>query len=136
MSAGGVPAEWLDGPGARADRVVLYLHGGGYVLGGVGSHRDMIARLSAASGARALGLNYRLAPEHPFPAAVDDAVAAYRWLLAQGIAPGRIAIAGRLGRRRARRRDLDRDSRPQARRCPRLASCSRRGSTSKAWASR
>jgi len=94
VSAGGVDAEWLDGPGARADHVVLYLHGGGYVLGSVNSHRDMIARLSAASAARALALNYRLAPEHPFPAAVDDAVSAYRFVLAQGIAPGRIAIAG------------------------------------------
>ncbi len=94
VSANGVDAEWLDAPGARRDRAVLYLHGGGYVLGSVNSHRDMIARLSAATGARALGLNYRLAPEHPFPAAVDDAVAAYRFLLEQGIAPGRIAIAG------------------------------------------
>ena len=92
--AGGVDAEWLDAPGARTDRAVLYLHGGGYVLGSVGSHRDMIARLSAAASARALGLNYRLAPEHPFPAAVEDAVAAYRWLLEQGFAPGRLAIAG------------------------------------------
>ena len=94
VSAGGVPAEWLDGPGARPDRAVLYLHGGGYVLGGVDSHRDLIARLSAATGARGLGLNYRLAPEHPFPAAVEDAVAAYRFLLAQGLAPERLAIAG------------------------------------------
>jgi monoterpene epsilon-lactone hydrolase len=94
VSAGGVDAEWLDAPGARADRAVLYLHGGGYVLGSVSSHRDMIARLSGAAAARALGLNYRLAPEHPFPAAVDDAVAAYRWLLHEGFAPGRIAVAG------------------------------------------
>jgi acetyl esterase/lipase len=94
VSAGGVDAEWLAGPGARDDYAVIYLHGGGYVLGSVNSHRDMIARLSAASGARALALNYRLAPEHPFPAAVDDAVSAYKYVLAQGIAPGRIAIAG------------------------------------------
>ena len=94
VSAGGVAAEWLDGPAARPDRAVLYLHGGGYVLGGVDSHRDLIARLSAATGARGLGLNYRLAPEHPYPAAVDDAVAAYRFLLAQGFAPERLAIAG------------------------------------------
>ena len=94
VSAGGVPAEWLDGPGARADRAILYLHGGGYVLGGVHSHRDLIARLSAAAGARALGLDYRLAPEAPFPAAVDDAVTAYRFLLAQGVTPAHVAIAG------------------------------------------
>ncbi len=94
VRAGGVDAEWLDGPGARPDRVVLYLHGGGYVLGSVSSHRDMISRLSAAAGARALALNYRLAPEHPFPAAVEDAVAAYRWLLEQGIAPTCVVVAG------------------------------------------
>jgi acetyl esterase/lipase len=89
-----VAAEWLDAPGARPDRAVLYLHGGGYVLGGVNSHRDMIARLSAAAGARALGIDYRLAPEHPFPAAVEDAVSAYRFLLEQGITPAHLAIAG------------------------------------------
>ena len=94
VSAGGVDAEWLDAPNARADRAVLYLHGGGYVLGSVHSHGDMIARLSAAASARALGLDYRLAPESPFPAAVDDAVAAYRWLLEQGFSSGRVAIAG------------------------------------------
>ena len=94
VRAGGVPAEWLDGPGARANRAILYLHGGGYVLGGVHSHRDMIARLSAAAGARALGLDYRLAPEHPFPAAVEDAVSAYRFLLDEGFIAQHLAIAG------------------------------------------
>jgi acetyl esterase/lipase len=94
VSANGVEAEWLDAPGARTDRAVLYLHGGGYVLGSVNSHRDMIARVSAAANARALGLNYRLAPETPFPGAVDDAVSAYQFLLAQGLTPGHIVIAG------------------------------------------
>jgi monoterpene epsilon-lactone hydrolase len=73
---------------------VLYLHGGGYVIGSVNTHRDLIARVSRAAQARVLALNYRLAPEHPFPAAVDDAVASYKWLLAQGAKPSRIAIAG------------------------------------------
>jgi acetyl esterase/lipase len=94
VSAGGVPAEWIAGPGAADDRVILYLHGGGYVMGSIATHREMVARLSKASGARALALDYRLAPEHPFPAAVDDAVAAYRWLLSQNIKPSRIVVAG------------------------------------------
>ncbi len=94
VQASGVEAEWITAPGARADRVLLYFHGGGYVLGSVKSHWDLIARLSAASGFRALALDYRLAPENPFPAAVEDATAAYRWLLAQGIEPGQIALAG------------------------------------------
>lgn len=94
VSADGVPAEWLVAPGARADRVVLYLHGGGYVIGSIKSHRYLMQNVSRHSGARTLGLDYRLAPEHPFPAAIEDATRAYRWLLAQGIEPGRIAIAG------------------------------------------
>ena len=94
VDAGGVKAEWSTAPGAAADRVILYFHGGGYVLGSIHSHRDMCERLSRAAQARVLALDYRLAPEAPFPAAVEDARAAYRWLLAQGISPKRIAIAG------------------------------------------
>ena len=94
VNAGGVPCEWIAAPNASADRVVLYLHGGGYVIGSVNTHRDLMARISRASGFRVLGVDYRLAPEHPFPAAVEDAVAAYRWLLAQGVPPPRIAVAG------------------------------------------
>ncbi len=94
VSAGGVEAEWITAPGASADRVLLYLHGGGYALGSVRSHWDLIARLSAAGGCRGLGLDYRLSPEHPFPAPVEDATAAYRWLLEQGIRPSNIAVAG------------------------------------------
>jgi monoterpene epsilon-lactone hydrolase len=94
VSAGGVDAEWVCAPNAASDRFVLYLHGGGYVIGSVNTHRDLIARVSRAAQARVLALNYRLAPEHPFPAAVDDAVASYKWLLAQGAKPSRIAIAG------------------------------------------
>lgn len=93
-NAGGVEAEWIDAPNAAADRAVLYLHGGGYVLGSINTHRDLMSRISRAAGARVLGINYRLAPEHPFPAAVDDAVAAYRWMLGQGLKPHRIAVAG------------------------------------------
>jgi epsilon-lactone hydrolase len=94
VNAGGVPAEWIVAPGAAEDRFLLYLHGGGYVLGSINTHREMISRMSRAAGARALALEYRLAPESPFPAAVDDATAAYRWLLSQGAKPARTVIAG------------------------------------------
>ena len=88
------PAEWLRPPSATPGRVVLYLHGGGYVIGSPRSHRHLAAAIAGAAGASALLLDYRLAPEHPFPAAVEDATAAYRWLLDQAIAPERIVIAG------------------------------------------
>ncbi len=94
VDAGGVPAEWVAAPGADANHAVLYLHGGGYVVGSPASHREVAGRLSAASGARVLVIDYRLAPEHPFPAAMDDATAAYRWLLEQGVEPARAAICG------------------------------------------
>ena len=88
------PAEWLTPPGARSNAVILYLHGGGYVIGSPRSHRHLAAAVARASAARALLLDYRLAPEHPFPAALDDAVAAYEWLLGQGLDARRIVVAG------------------------------------------
>ena len=94
VSAGGVKAEWVAAPGADAGRAILYLHGGGYVIGSINTHRAMAGRISRAAKARVLLIDYRLAPEHPFPAAVEDSVAAYRYMLAQGIRPGRLAIAG------------------------------------------
>ena len=94
LDAAGVPAEWSGPPGAAGDRAILYLHGGGYVIGSIASHRHLVAALARAAGARALALNYRLAPEHAFPAAVEDALAGYRFLLASGFDPGRIAVAG------------------------------------------
>ena len=94
VDAGGVPAEWVRAEGARSDAVILYLHGGGYVIGSLASHRQMVAYICRASGAIALSLAYSLAPEHPCPAAVEDAVAGYRWLIGQGFSPGKIAIAG------------------------------------------
>ncbi len=94
VTVNGVPAEWITAPGAVEDRVIFYLHGGGYVIGSINTHREMVARLSRASAARALAIDYRLAPEHPFPAAVDDAMAAYRWLLGSGVNPRRIVVAG------------------------------------------
>ncbi len=94
VTANGVPAEWTTAPDAQADAAVLYLHGGGYVIGSLQSHRHMVAEIGRAARARTLALHYRLAPEHPFPAPVDDAVAGYRFMLDQGLRPGRIAIAG------------------------------------------
>ncbi len=90
---GGRPAEWLE-PSDSDDRVVLYLHGGAYVSGGLDSHRDLAGRIAAAYGGRVLTLDYRLAPEHPFPAALDDAVSAYDELVDSGISPNAIALAG------------------------------------------
>ncbi len=93
-SANGVRAEWTATANDARDAALLYLHGGGYVIGSLDSHRHLAAEAGRACGIAALALDYRLAPEHPFPAAVDDALAGYRFLLARGIAPGRIAIAG------------------------------------------
>ena len=94
VGAGGVPAEWVAAPGVAEDRVLLYLHGGGYVIGSMRVYRAFLSRLSRASGGRVLGLEYRLAPECPFPGPVEDAVAAYRWLLSQGVDPRRITVGG------------------------------------------
>jgi epsilon-lactone hydrolase len=94
VNAGGVPSEWSVAPDASEDVTILYLHGGGYALGSLSSHRHFVGWLSKAAGARVLAADYRLAPEHPYPAAVEDAVAAYRWLLASGVAPARITLAG------------------------------------------
>ncbi|MBV1930962.1 MAG: alpha/beta hydrolase [Porticoccaceae bacterium] len=90
----GVPGEFLIAPGASADKVVLYLHGGGYAIGSIKSHRYLMQNISRHSGAKTLGIDYRLAPENPFPAALEDATKAYRWLLAQGYKPENIAIGG------------------------------------------
>jgi epsilon-lactone hydrolase len=94
VDAGGVPAEWVTAPGCDPARAVLYLHGGGYVIGSINTHRRLAYDISAASGVRVLVIDYRLAPEHPFPAAVEDAATAWRWLLQQGFATTRLAIAG------------------------------------------
>jgi monoterpene epsilon-lactone hydrolase len=94
VSADGVPAEWSIAPGADASRVLLYLHGGGFSVGSIVSHRAMVTETGRAAQARTLAIDYRRTPEHPFPAALDDALTAYRWLLAQGVQPRRIAIGG------------------------------------------
>lgn len=94
VDAGGVPAEWSGATGGDPGRVVLFLHGGGYCSGSIASHRNLAGGIAKAAGARTLALGYRLAPEHPFPAALDDAIAAWRFLRSQGIAAERIAVAG------------------------------------------
>ncbi|MGA8193085.1 MAG: alpha/beta hydrolase [Acetobacteraceae bacterium] len=94
VTANGVKAEWTATPDADRSKAILYLHGGGYVIGSLDSHRHVAAEAGRAARARTLALDYRLAPEHPFPAAVDDAVAGYRFLLAGGVSPGGIIIAG------------------------------------------
>jgi acetyl esterase/lipase len=90
----GVSAEWVSGSWCSDDSIVLYLHGGCYTSGSTETHRELIARVAEAAGRRALGLNYRLAPADPFPAAVEDVVKAYRWLLDSGVRPTAIAMVG------------------------------------------
>jgi monoterpene epsilon-lactone hydrolase len=95
VDVGGVPAEWVRpavvaAPGA----CMLYLHGGGYVVGSCNTHRALASHLAARAGMPLLVADYRLAPEHPYPAALDDALTAYAWLLARGFEPGRIVVAG------------------------------------------
>ena len=92
--ADGVPVEWVEAPGADPGRVVMYLHGGGYVLGSVPSYRAFAGRISSAAAARVLLVDYRLAPEHRFPAAVDDAVAACQWLARREDGLARVVVAG------------------------------------------
>jgi monoterpene epsilon-lactone hydrolase len=94
VSAGGVDGEWSSPANALEDKAILYFHGGGFRIGSVTSHRDLIAQIALASGCRVLAINYRLAPEHRFPAALDDALAAYGWMLDRGMKPGNIAFAG------------------------------------------
>ena len=90
----GVHAEWVEPSGENPQRTILYLHGGGYCICSIDTHRGLAARLAVASGMRVLIIAYRLAPEDPFPAALEDALIAYRWLLRQGISPRQIAIGG------------------------------------------
>jgi acetyl esterase/lipase len=99
IDAGGVPGEWTRVPGVRDDAALLYLHGGGYVIGSPDTHRRLCGALARATGAPVLSLDYRLAPEHPHPAAVNDSTTAYSFLLESGVsgvglAPSRLAIAG------------------------------------------
>ncbi len=94
VDAAGVPCQWVTAPGAKLDRVIVYLHGGGFQIGSLASHRQLMAAVSLSASARVFGVGYRLAPEHPYPAALEDALAAYGWLLAQGVTADQIVIAG------------------------------------------
>ena len=94
VDAGGVPCEWIDAPQARPDRVFVFIHGGAYFRGSVAASRATAANIGAAAGARALSVDYRRAPEHVFPAAVDDCLSVYRWLLDSGFRSARIVIGG------------------------------------------
>jgi acetyl esterase/lipase len=94
VTLAGRDAEWLVPRGPAPKRCILYLHGGAFVTGSIGTHRRLMARLARAAHARVVGLDYRLAPQHPFPAGLDDCVAAYEALLAAGEDPKHLAIAG------------------------------------------
>jgi len=94
VDAGGVAGFWFSPRSAPEGSAIVYLHGGGYVMGSVATHRSLIGRLARATGLRCLALDYRLAPEHPFPAAIEDVTAVYHWLLEQGMDASKIMIAG------------------------------------------
>ena len=94
VSVGGIDGEWMSPADAPQHKAILYFHGGGFRLGSVTSHRDLIAQIAVASGCRVLAINYRLAPEHRFPAALDDALAGYDWMLRKGLKSANIAFAG------------------------------------------
>lgn len=93
VSVAGIAAEWIEAPGADSG-VLLHLHGGAFALGSINVSREWVARLARATRTRALIIDYRLAPEHPYPAALDDATAAYLWLLQEGVEPSGIILAG------------------------------------------
>jgi epsilon-lactone hydrolase len=94
VDADGVPCEWQTPDGADLGAVIMYVHGGGYIGGSIATHRNLTGHLARAVGCRVLSVDYRLAPEHPHPAPIEDALTTYRWLLNQGIDSARIAISG------------------------------------------
>jgi len=94
VDVGGVPGEWSIVPGSDPSRVLMFFHGGGYCSGSILSHRRMVTEAGRAAGVRTLAIGYRLAPEHKFPAAFDDALTAWRFLRKEGVAAEHIAIGG------------------------------------------
>ena len=94
VDLGGIAGEWSTAPGSERSSVLLYFHGGGYCSGSLRSHRRLVSEAGRAAGMRTLAVEYRLAPEHPFPAALDDALTAWRFLRAQGIAAAHVAVGG------------------------------------------
>jgi acetyl esterase/lipase len=94
VDAHGVPCQWIAAPGANENRVIVYFHGGGFQVGSLASHRELMACISAAATTRVLGVGYRLAPEYRYPAALDDALTAWQWLRSQGVPASQVALAG------------------------------------------
>src|SRR5437660_8538381 len=94
VDLGGVAGEWSMAPGSDPSRALMYLHGGGYCSGSILSHRRLVTEVGRATGMRTLAVGYRLAPEHPFPAALDDVLKAWRFVHELGIAASRIAVGG------------------------------------------
>lgn len=94
VEADGVSCEWNTPDDCAEGRTIVYYHGGGYGIGSVTGHRGLCSDLARAARARVLSVDYRLAPEHPFPAAVEDALTAYRWAVGQGVDPAKTALAG------------------------------------------
>lgn len=94
VDVAGLPAEWVDIKDQTPGRWILYLHGGAYVMGSTATHRALAGRIARTSNARVLVPNYRLAPENPFPAALEDAVMCWNWLVSEGYSPAQMAIAG------------------------------------------
>ena len=94
VDIGGLPGEWSMAPGSDASHVLLFFHGGGYCSGSILSHRRLVTEAGRAARARTLGIEYRLAPEHPFPAALDDAFAAWNFLRTSGIAAEHVVVGG------------------------------------------
>lgn len=91
---GGVPCLWVNAPGGSTDRVIIHYHSGGYLIGSARGYRSFGGFLSAATGCRVLLPDYRLAPDHPFPAGIDDALSVYRGVLEAGVAPSKIVLCG------------------------------------------
>lgn len=94
FSIGSIPATWFTAPNVNKRNVVLFFHGGGYTVGSVKSHGGLLGRISAAGDCAVLGIDYRLAPENPYPAALDDALSAYEWLLRTHHLPNKIILCG------------------------------------------
>jgi len=94
FSIGEIPAAWFNAPDMQSENVLLYFHGGDYCMGSIATHQSMISHIAKETKIRCLAIDYRLAPENPFPAAVQDASAVYEWLISDVTSPRRIVIGG------------------------------------------
>ena len=94
VSIGKIDAEWITCGEIKADKIFMFIHGGGYYRGSIAATRATVARISAEAKVRCLSIEYRLAPEHPFPAAIDDTYTVYNWLLKEGVNPKNIIVSG------------------------------------------